>query len=181
MTKYVPLALVQLEEGAALAHHPELPELVYADDPAMSVVIDLAQEDFITIPADERFDSINRLMKISHILDFLVLEQKQLVGIISSRDLQGVKPTQICQRESIDRAQITAQMLMTPCDDIAVFNQEDLIHAVVGNVVTSLNQQHKHYALVVSKASESQTQIICGLIIGSRLRAQLNQEVSEII
>lgn len=188
-THYVPLEQGKLKQDAILAHPPTLPELVYLDDQASNIMIDLAHEDFLTIDVNHKFDDIQRLIYISHLSDLLVADNKHVVGVICSRDLHGIKPAKICQDKGIDRSEITATMLMTSREEMLIFEYDQITRARVGNIVASFNQHKKKYALVVECANSSSQQMLSGLgdiyprgqmirglIIAAKLNAQLGEQ-----
>lgn len=183
-TQYVPLERAELKKYAVLAHPHFLPELVHIDDSAISVMVHLQDEDFITVHINQRVNEIQQLMQISHLSDLLVIDDENVLGVISARDLYGVKPTKICQEHCIDHEEITAAMLMTSSDDTLILNYKDLLHARVGNVVESFKKYSKRYALIVSyensstedniyEGEASDKQHVLGFIVAAKLAAQL--------
>lgn len=177
-TQYVPLKIVTLENDADLTHPRSLPELVYIDDPATYVMHDFQHEEPIALEAHEKTEEIEHDLQIAHVHETLVMENDKITGIINTRDLTGIKPTKISQEKQIERSEVTAKMLMTPCKDILCFDYDEIIHARVGNVAATLNLHKKNYALVVEQDGEHQ--IVRGLISAITMTEQLGHDITKI-
>ena len=179
-TQYVPLETLTLIEGAELAHPTSLPELVYIEDPATHVMVDFQHEYPLVVDAHEMLTDLIKIIQGTHAHDVLVADHKNIIGIVSIRDLRGIKPAHICETANVSPAEITAQMLMTPIADIVIISYEDLLHTRVGNIVSTLNIHKKNYALVVEYNTNTSEQIIRGMILTSKLSEQLGQHLGRL-
>ncbi len=180
-TQYVPLEVHPLNREAKIFPAHKLPELIYVTDPATYCMLDLQYAPLPIASLNDRIDAILQDVTISDLHAVLVLdEDRRLAGIISGRDVQGVKPAQISQAQRIRREEVTAKMLMVSCDAIIAVDYHALEKARIGNVVATLNSQKKRYILVVEKEENSGQEQIRGLIIAAKLSEQLGQDIKKI-
>lgn len=179
-TQYVPLETLTLKDNVELAHPTSLPELVYIEDPATSVMVDFQHEFPLVVNSHENIHDLKKLIQGAHAHDVLISDQKNIIGIVSIRDIHGVTPVALGETGPIDPHEVTAQMIMTPLSEILILNYEDILHARVGNIVVTLNVHKKNYALVVEQDNKNGEQIIRGLILTSKLSEQLGQHLGRL-
>jgi CBS-domain-containing membrane protein len=155
----------------------ELPELVYLDDPATSVMHDFRHNTPpSTSPEACMEDAINE-MKLTHShLLIVVNEENQASGIITTEDVLGEKPIKLIQERRFERDQVTVKMLMTPLAGIPAFSYQDISHARVGNIVNTLKALHQHYALIIEQ--QKKETLLRGLFNTSQISKQLHTEVA---
>jgi hypothetical protein len=180
-TQYVPLSPVDLHAEELQIEKPtETPELVYIDDPASYGVIDFAHEEAIMVKEDDSISKISNTSRKTGAHDLLVVDsEERLCGILHSADLQGVRPTQIMESKHIEKNEITASMLMTSLNDVLCLNYDEILHARIGNLVASLNQQRCEYILAIDSQKDSGQQTVRGLVSRWRLNSQLGEDISK--
>jgi len=180
---YSSLSTLHLDEDNHYSHPPELPELVHLDDPAIDVLLNFENhQPAITHPKVSITDNMID-MKASGAHIMLVVEDKKVVGVISSEDILGEKPMQIIQERRIKRDEILVRAVMTPREKLLAVSYQDLTHSKVGQVLATLNQAKQHYLIVVDTQEGAKHQAVHGLIyiydILKRLDKNLATELRE--
>lgn len=177
-TQYVPLSPVDLlPEELQIDKPSETPEVVYADDPASYGMVDFSHEEPVTVEESTTVDKASSMSRKIKAHDLLILdEEQQLCGILHSADLEGVRPTQIMESKDIEKNEVTVGMLMTPLDKVLCLNYDEILHARIGNLIASLNQQRCEYALAIDSDKNSGQQTVRGLISKWRLTRQLGEK-----
>jgi len=180
MTKYEVLPTIQIDtNNAKLSSHSVLPELVYLDDPALTVMIDFNIFPAQTISADVSIDDALNKMKIEGVHLLLVINDTgDILGIVASEDILGEKPIMIQQERRIDRNQILVSMIMTPANKIIAFDINTVKDFKVGHIVNTLKSFQQHYALVAKISDKDNNQIIRGLFNTSQISKQLHMDIA---
>lgn len=182
MVKYELLPTISLQTSGARLRSQTLPELVHMDDPAFVVMTDFSQSTPLTISPDETMDDALDEMKVRGVHLLLVTDaENNIIGLISSEDILGEKPIQIIQENRIQRAQVLVKMIMVPIDKMVAFDEADIEHARVGNIVATMQELRTHYALVVQNHEEGKKQTARGLFNTSQISKQLHQNITSAI
>lgn len=177
MVKFELIPTVQLSIEDTQLRQQELPELVYLDDPAFSVMMDFSQTTPHVINQRELIDDALNEMKLK-VTNLIVVTNRfnKVVGMLASEDILGEKPIKIMQEGRIPRDQITVKMVMVPVSEIPAFELDSLSHARVGNVVNTLKELKAHYAFVIRTENENQ-HIVLGLFNISQISKQLHTDI----
>ena len=132
-------------------------------DPALSMMADFNKLRAITISKNAPISDAEITMKSCGIHMLLVIDNSaQVVGLITSEDLLGSKPVQLAQENHLARNEIKIHLVMTPINQAAAIEYNELAHAHLSNVVATMKQAKQHYALAVEKGTDGQL-VIRGL------------------
>lgn len=179
MTKsYSILPTQTLNQQVELLHPYEPPAVAHLNDPALHVMEDFKYTRAVTIKPQAAIDEALAEMKACDVKVLLVVEDGQVVGLISSEDILGEKPIKLMQERRLQRNELLTQMVMTPQQEIITFNIIDLRHAKVGNIIETLRSLKQHYALVIQQDETTQSDKIRGLFSTSALSQQLSFDVT---
>ena len=175
---YVAIQPIPLEADVSYLHPPSAPAIAHWDDAALQVMVDFKYVKAETIGADETIDTALAAMKSCSYHALLVIDKNdKIVGLISSEDLLGEKPLKAIQERRIARADISVRMVMTPQRELVAIDLENLRHAKVGHIVTTLHARKQHYALAVKVDEANKQQVVRGLFSLSVITKQLGVDV----
>jgi CBS domain containing-hemolysin-like protein len=177
---------------ATLAHVPLMPGAGYArpdrrrhlsiDAPAVAVMTDLTEVWAVTVAPDVPIDGALEKMKSSGVRMLLVTDEgDQIVGLITSHDIQGERPIQLVHDGSLVRTQITVAQIMVPASAIEVLTMSRVSSARVGHVVVTLHEMGRQHALVVDVDEHTQEQTVRGVFSTSEIGKRLGRDVSDIM
>ncbi|BAO29921.1 CBS domain-containing protein [Sulfuritalea hydrogenivorans] len=156
------------------------PPRLTLDDPAIAVMTDFQKVTAFTVDPDVSADSAARVMQRRNVHLLLVVNvENHVLGIITSNDLIGEKVLQCISARGISREETRVRDIMTPEDRLEVIAMDDVMHARVGHVVTTLKAKGRRHAAVVDEDA-SGNQILRGLFSCSQLARQLNEPVETI-
>jgi CBS domain-containing protein len=141
-----------------------LTPLVYAEDPAISVMTDFSEVTPVTIEPGLGIDLALRKMKQAGVRLLLVTDRKDnIAGIITSYDIQGDWPLRLAQEQGIAHADMRVRMLMTPLDEVMAMDIITVRGACVGHIIRTLRDNESSYTLVIEIDRDSGEQLIRGL------------------
>ncbi len=176
---YQPLPLHHLDSGASYFHpRQSLPERVTADDPALTVMTDLSQVTAytteLTTPLNKALDTmIRRGVRLLLARD----TDRQIVGLITSRDIEGEKPARILAKAGGAWEDLLVADIMTLQPKLEVLRMEDVANARVGDIVATLRQTNRQHAMVVDADPETGKPAIRGLFSLSQIGLQLGLDI----
>jgi CBS-domain-containing membrane protein len=176
---YAPIKSTLLETGMSL--HPV--EKVYSDsvsldDPATRVMTDLMKISAITIRPEISIEIATQRMKHRGVRMLLVTDDKDdIIGLITSTDLQGEKPLQLVQQRGVHYRDLTVRDIMTEHAQLEVLSMEDVEKASVGQVVATLHASGRQHALVADRIPGSLDQSLRGIFSAAQIARQLDIEI----
>ncbi|MDG4594436.1 MAG: CBS domain-containing protein [Candidatus Contendobacter sp.] len=177
---YQPLSLYQLDSGASYFHpRQSLPERVTTDDPALTVMTDLSQVTAytteLTTPLNKALDTmIRRGVRLLLARD----THRQIVGLITSRDIEGEKPARILAKAGGAWEDLLVADIMTLQPKLEVLRMEDVVNARVGDIIATLRQTNRQHAMVVDADPETGKPAIRGLFSLSQIGLQLGLDIN---
>lgn len=177
---YQPLSLYQLDSGASYFHpRQSLPERVTTDDPALMVMTDLSQVTAytteLTTPLNKALDTmIRRGVRLLLARD----TNRQIVGLITSRDIEGEKPARILAKAGGAWEDLLVADIMTLQPKLEVLRMEDVANARVGDIIATLRQTNRQHAMVVDADPETGKPAIRGLFSLSQIGLQLGLDIN---
>jgi CBS-domain-containing membrane protein len=175
---YIPIQTIPLKADVSYFQPPALPAIAHWDDPAMQVLVDFKYVKAETIGADETIDTALTMVKNCSYHALLVIDKEdKILGLISSEDLLGEKPLKAIQERRIARADISVRMVMTPQHELMAIDVENLRHAKVGHIVSTLHARKQHYALAVKVDEVNDKQTVRGLFSLAQISKQLGVDV----
>lgn len=175
-----PLLAVRTLDRPATFHQPvqSLAPHVSLDDPAPAVMTDLKQVTAVTIDPEASIEHAMRVMVRRNVrLLFVVNVDNEIVGLITSTDLLGEKPTQHIHEHGGRRSDIQVRDIMTPHERLEVIAFEDVRAAKVRNVLVTLQNSRRQHALVVDSEAPG-VMMVRGIFSASQLARQLGLYVS---
>lgn len=192
------LSHVRLKPGTTYLHPPELPNRVYMDNPAIDVMTDFNYVIPRTTTPDVTIDDALEHMKKSGVRLLLVEDSaRNVVGIITSNDIQGEKPIKLAQETRVSHSEIKVSDIMTPQADVEALNMLSVRNVQVGHIVATLRAVERRHLLVVQSEDyddnqESEpgveeptvragNQVIRGLFSSAQIGRQLRVDVDEIM
>ncbi len=177
MVKYETINTLQLQSSDTILKSHNMPELVYLDDPAFTVMIDFCQSPVFTIKESVTMtDAMHEMAFHGTHLMLVVNADNHVKGLLTSEHLLGEAPIKVVQQTRLSRDTIQVDMLMTPLEQIPAFNIDDIEKARVGNILTSLHKIDSPFALVV-RIMEDGEKILRGCFTTSQISRQLHHNV----
>ena len=172
-----PLALKKLTGNLRYAKPGQnLPEHILPSNPAMDVMTDLERVSAATVSPGELIDHALDIM-IYKGIRLLLVENREanVIGLITSTDIQGEKPMKLTQEAGIRHAEIIVKDIMTPIQDIEVLDMEVVRRSHVGDIVRSLTTAGRQHALAVQESDAGQE--IRGIFSTSQIGRQMGMPI----
>ena len=176
---YAPIKSALLQQGMSL-HQVEkvYSDIVSLDDPATRVMTDLKKISAITISPDISIEVAGLRMKQRGVRMLLVTDdQDDIIGLITSTDLQGEKPLQLVRERGIHYRDVTVRDIMTEHAQLEVLCMDDVENATVGQVVATLQASGRQHALVTDRIPGTQDQALRGIFSAAQVARQLDIEI----
>ncbi|MBY0498207.1 MAG: CBS domain-containing protein [Nitrosomonas sp.] len=164
---------VQYLTGTVHISNPLLPNPVTYDSPASEVMTDLRTVQAAVISPDITMEIANTYMMQRGVRTLLVMnDDNSLAGIITATDILGEKPMRFIQERGIKHSEILVKDMMTPLNMLEAIPLEEVMHARVGNIVTSLRESGRLHALVIDDLTIGVSRI-CGIFSWTQIEKQL--------
>lgn len=176
---YAPIRSTLLQKGISL-HTVEkvYSDRVSLDDPATRVMTDLQKMSAITIRPEISIEIAGQRMKQRGVRMLLVTDDKDdIIGLITSTDLQGEKPLQLVEQRGIHYRDLTVRDIMTEHAQLEVLGMDDVEKATVGQVVATLQSTGRQHALVADRVPGTQDQSLRGIFSAAQIARQLDIEI----
>ncbi|MDG4597946.1 MAG: CBS domain-containing protein [Candidatus Contendobacter sp.] len=176
---YQPLPLHRLESGARYFRPQQpLPWRVTPADPALSVMTDLSQVTAFTTEPTTPLDKSLELMIKRGIRILLVCDSDgHIVGLLTSRDIDGVKPGRILAKAGGAWEDLRVADIMTLRPKLETLLMEDVRRAQVGDIIATLRQVDRQHALVVDTDPETGRPAVRGLFSLSQIGLRLGLNI----
>lgn len=148
---YQPLLFHRLEAGAGYFRPKQsLPDQVTTDDPALSVMTDLS---LVTAYATELATPLSKALEImvKRGVRLLLVQNadRQIIGLITSRDIEGEKPDRILTKAGGAWEDLLVADIMTLKPKLEALLMEDVATARVGDIIATLRQVNRQHAMVL--------------------------------
>jgi len=182
MSNYRTLETHALSSETALERpRQELRESVSLNDPAINVVTDLSKVAAMTInPCASMDNASERMISANVRLLFVTDQYYNIMGLITARDITGERAVLYMQEHGGKREDIMVRDLMTPRHRIETLDQDDIIHAKVGDIVETLRRMGRQHALVLKRGSGDDMNLITGIISTTQVVKQTGENISVI-
>lgn len=152
----------------------ELPDKVTLESPAIMTMTDLRQIAALTIEPNVSIDWALQRMREGGVRLLLVINHdNDVLGLITSTDIQGEKPLRFLQEVRLRHSEIPVRDIMTPRDELEFISMDDVLKASVGNVLETLRRIGRKHALVYDRDRRTGRASIRGIFSASRLSRQL--------
>lgn len=164
---------VQYLTGTVQISKPASPNSVTSDSPASEVMTDLRKLHAAVIAPNITMEVANNYMMHRGVRTLLVMhDDNSLAGIITATDILGEKPMRFIQERGIKHSEILVQDMMTPLEKLEAIPLEEVAHARVGNIVSSLRESDRLHALVIDENTVGLSRI-CGIFSWTQIEKQL--------
>ena len=131
---------------------------VHAGSPAIEVMTDLAKVQAITIRRLATIDEATRTMMARGVRALFVVDNDvEVIGIVTSTDTQGEKPILLTQQRGIRYDEVMVRDIMTPAERLEAMELADVLKARVGDVVVTLRLSGRQHALVIERGTSEPT------------------------
>lgn len=176
---YQPLPFHRLDSGASYFRpRQSLPERVTTDDPALAAMTDLSQVTAYTTELTAPLSKAQDLMIRRGVRLLLVNNPNhQIIGLITSRDLEGEKPARILAKAGGAWEDLLVADIMTLQPKMEVLLMEEVANARVGDIIATLRQADHQHALVVDTDPETGKPAVRGLFSLSQIGLQLGLDI----
>lgn len=176
---YQPLAFHHLETGIGYFRPQQtLPEQVTMDDPAVSVMTDLSQ---VTAYATELATPLSKALEImvKRGVRLLLVQNadRQIIGLITSRDIEGEKPERILTKAGGAWEDLLVADIMTLKPKLEVLLMEEVVTARVGDIIATLRQVNRQHAMVLDSDPVTGLPAVRGLFSLSQIGLLLGLEI----
>ena len=161
------------------AQPPPSPDLLHLYDSAMHVMTDFHYATPRTVTGEVQIDAALEQMQAAGVRLLLVIDDDDnVIGIITTKDIQGEKPIRLTEQTRISRADMKVSEIMTPQPDIPVLPMLSVRDAQIGHIVETLNTLERQHVLVVDTEPESGAQTVRGVFSTSQISKQLHADVT---
>jgi len=144
----LPVALVRSGVGFC-APEQQAPARVSIEDPALSVMTDLARVSAVVIRPTDTIDEALARMKQRGVRALLVIDDaRRVLGLVTAHDVLGERPMRFVEAHGVRHEEILVQDVMTPSERLEAIEIAEVRAAKVGHVVATLRQSGRQHALV---------------------------------
>lgn len=156
----------------------EMPSRVTSGSPAMLAMTDLRQQITFTVEANISIDAaLQRMKSVGVRLLFVVNDNKEILGLITSTDILGEKPLKFHNELHQRYEEILVRDIMTPQSRLEVLNMEDVLRATVRDIVATLQYSGRRHALVLDHHDSTGKPAIRGIFSLAQIGRQLGQVI----
>lgn len=141
---------------------------------ALEVMTDLKFVPAATVLGEADIEAASQLMIARGVRLLLVIDSsRDVVGLITARDLLGDRPAEVMRERQLQHDEVLVKDVMTRRDDIEVLELGEVLHARVGDIVTTLRGSGRQHALVVDHEAITGKTLIRGIFSASQIARQL--------
>ncbi|MDF2940920.1 MAG: hypothetical protein K0R66_1562 [Gammaproteobacteria bacterium] len=175
---YALLETGRLKTHTSYIHSERFPEVVHLDSPAIDVMTDFKSRSPQTTKPVTPIQEALEVMKLTKVRSLLVVdEEDNIIGLLSARDIQGIKAAMVARDNDITLPEVTAAMMMLPFDKIPTLNVKDLSNARVGHIRRLIHDLGVNYIVVVEDIEDGK-EMVRGIFSISRVSRQLGENLS---
>lgn len=176
---YQPLTFHYLDAGAGYFRPQQhLPKRVTADDPALSVMTDLKLVTAYTIELDTPLSkALDTMVKRGVRLLLVRNADGHILGLITSRDIEGEKPERILAKAGGNWEDLLVADIMTLQPKLEVLLMEDAAKARVGDLIATLREVNRQHAMVVDTDPTTGDPMVRGIFSLSQIGLLLGLDI----
>lgn len=176
---YQPLPFHHIENGAGYFRpRQQLPEHVTEDDPAVNAMTDLSQVTAYTTELATPIPKALENMVKRGVRMLLVRDADgQIVGLLTSRDIEGDKPNRILAKAGGSWEDLLVADIMTLKPKLEVLLMEDVASARVGDIIVTLRQVNRQHAMVLDTDPRTGQPAVRGIFSLSQIGLQLGLDI----
>ncbi|MDE1461289.1 CBS domain-containing protein [Spartinivicinus poritis] len=121
------------------------------ESPAEEALLRFVQLEAHVMEAETNINTALLIMHNSHdCLKFVVNNDDEILGIVTTADLEGRKVLAIANKMDKQRQELTVKDIMVPIEYLGTLKYSDICHAKVGDLVKTLQQQGAQHLLVIA-------------------------------
>jgi CBS-domain-containing membrane protein len=176
---FTPLSFNTLEYSVGYFRpRQELPDRVKDTSPALDVMTDLRQVAVLMVSSTTPLNmALERMIK-SGVRMLLVTDANgRVLGLITSRDVQGEKPTKILEKTGGTLKDLVVGDIMTLKNRLEVLMMKDVLHARVGDIIATLKEAGRQHAIVVDTDPHNGELAVRGIFSLSQIGQQLGLQI----
>jgi len=176
---FKPLSFSTLEYSVGYFRpRQELPDRVRDTSPALDVMTDLRQVTVLMVSSTTPLNmALERMIK-SGVRMLLVTDANgRVLGLITSRDVQGEKPSKILQKTGGTLKDLVVGDIMTLKNKLEVLMMKDVLHARVGDIIATLKEVNRQHAIVVDTDPHNGELAVRGIFSLSQIGQQLGLQI----
>jgi len=144
-------------------------------DPAVNAMNDFSRQYPVTVDEDRQIGVALSDMARLGVRSLLVVNELNVVGFITSYDIEGERPIQYIQQfHDVRRNEVQVGQVMTRWHDLVTLNWSAVRTARVIDVLQALRDTNLMHLLVV-EAENDQATLVRGLFSRARIERQLGQ------
>ena len=176
---YQLLSFHHFENGAGYFRpRQQLPEHVTEDDPAISVMTDLSQVTAYTTELSTPVTKALENMVKRGVRMLLVRDADgQIVGLLTSRDIEGDKPNRILAKAGGAWEDLLVADIMTLKPNLEVLLMDDVSKARVGDIIATLRHVNRQHAMVLDADPRTGNPAVRGIFSLSQIGLQLGLDI----
>lgn len=176
---YQLLPFHHFESGAGYFRpRQQLPEQVTEDDPAISVMTDLSQVTAYTTELSTPITKALENMVKRGVRMLLVRDADgQIVGLLTSRDIEGDKPNRILAKAGGAWEDLLVADIMTLKPKLEVLLMEDVLKARVGDIIATLRHVNRQHAMALDVDPRTGKPAVRGIFSLSQIGLQLGLDI----
>ncbi len=149
---YQPIKQFRVRSGVCEISDPWSMAKVTASSPAIEVMTDLRKIPAATIAHDLSLAQANHSMILRGVrLLFVTDLSRRVVGVITSNDLLGEKPTRVAGERMMRHEELVVRDIMVATEELDAVSLSDVLRSEVGHVVSTLKACGRQHALVVEE------------------------------
>ncbi len=176
---YAAISHRSLAAGTGYLSPSHLPPPVALGDPATTVMTDFARVTPRTTRAEVPIDTALDEMRDAGVRLLLVRSDlNEVIGLVSSYDIQGERPLQLVNELRVPRDAITVGQIMAPAQTIQVLDLPDVEAACVGHVVATLRALETRHVLVCDPHDGGRVR---GLFSAAEVGRRLGVDIDELM
>jgi CBS-domain-containing membrane protein len=179
---YVALSHMELAPGTQIRRPPVVPREYRLDTPALGFMTDFSRVQPVTVEPNTTIDRALSRMKYRGVRMLLVTDaEERLLGLLTSRDIQGEHPVEIAELQRIPRSEIQVHQIMMPLEQTPVLNLVSVRNAQIGQIIATLRELETRHVLVVEVDPQTKRQTVCGLFSATQVAKQLGMDISQAV
>lgn len=172
-----PLPSHKASAGTGLQPVTEGAPSVTMSSSALCVMTDFRKVPVATVGPDATLGQATDEMIARGVRLLIVVESERVLGLITARDTQGERPVQIVRERGGRYDDLRVRDLMAPLEAMDLLELGRVMHAEVGDVVSTLKNWGRQHALVGEKDPTTGATRIRGVFSATQIGRQLGLQV----
>lgn len=169
MANFKELRTQNISKGILSHTYSDNKPLIDLMSPALEMINNFTQQD--PLRAHYETSIVEALKKITNQhTDFILVvdDNKKLLGVVSSADLQSSKTMILAQRLNVARNDVSLRHVMTPLSNLTGVSMQSLSYACIGDALQTMEHRGVMFLLVTASNNE-----ICGLLSAREISKKL--------